>query len=237
MEASSTAHARTPDLGVARRRVGEDVIKALLLLAALISVLTTTGIVISLLRETIVFFEDVGLGEFLFGTEWSPVIKPQSFGVLPLVGGTLPDHRDRAGWWPSRSGSARRSTSASTPARASARRSSRCSRCSAGVPTIVFGYFALTFFTPNILDRHRPPGRRRLQRAVRRDHHGLHGRADDRVGFRGRDVGGAGSRCARARSASAPPGSRPRRESCSRRRCRASSPRSCSAPRAPSARP
>ena len=64
-------------------------IKGVLLSAALLSVLTTTGIVISLLRETIVFFEDVGVGEFLFGTEWSPVIKPQSFGVLPLVGGTF----------------------------------------------------------------------------------------------------------------------------------------------------
>ncbi len=49
-----------PALGVARRRWGEEVIKARLFLAALISVLTTLGIVISLLGETIEFFQDVG---------------------------------------------------------------------------------------------------------------------------------------------------------------------------------
>ena len=64
-------------------------IKGLLMLAALISVLTTTGIVISLLEETIVFFGEVGVADFLFGTEWSPAIQPASFGVLPLVSGTL----------------------------------------------------------------------------------------------------------------------------------------------------
>ena len=54
------ARAPSPSLGAARRRWGEELIKALLILAALISVLTTTGIVVSLLRETIVFFGDVG---------------------------------------------------------------------------------------------------------------------------------------------------------------------------------
>ena len=67
MEASATATTRaTPALGVARRRWHEDAIKALLILAALISILTTTGIVISLARETIVFFQDVGIGAFLY---------------------------------------------------------------------------------------------------------------------------------------------------------------------------
>ena len=72
--------------------------------------LTTTGIVLSLVEETIVFFGDVGIGDFLFGTKWTPLFEPASFGVLPLVSGTLLITRDRACSWPSRSGSARPST-------------------------------------------------------------------------------------------------------------------------------
>ena len=108
---STAAGARAvPALGAARRRWGEDVIKALLILAALISVLTTTGIVIALLRETIDFFGDVGLWEFLSGGKWTPLFEPPSFGVRPLVIGHLPDHGHRAGRWPRRSASAPRST-------------------------------------------------------------------------------------------------------------------------------
>ncbi len=64
-------------------------IKGFLLMAALISLLTTTGIVYALLEETIVFFGDVGLHDFLFGTKWTPLFEPASFGVLPLVVGTF----------------------------------------------------------------------------------------------------------------------------------------------------
>ena len=70
--------ARRPHWASRAAAVGEDIIKALLILAALISVLTTTGIVLSLLRETIVFFGDVRFGDFLFGTEWSPLFQPAS---------------------------------------------------------------------------------------------------------------------------------------------------------------
>ena len=76
-------------LGVAKKRRGEQVIKGLLFLAALLSVVTTAGIVFSLLEETISFFGDVGLGEFLGGTEWFPLFSEPSFGVLPLITGTL----------------------------------------------------------------------------------------------------------------------------------------------------
>jgi phosphate transport system permease protein len=151
MEASATATTRaTPALGVARRRIGEDVIKALLILAALISILTTTGIVISLARETIVFFEDVGVGDFLFGTDWSPIIKPQSFGVLPLVSGTfLITGICLAVAIPLGLGSA---IYLSEYAHPRVRKTVKpILEMLAGVPTIVFGYFALTFFTPTIL--------------------------------------------------------------------------------------
>jgi phosphate transport system permease protein len=151
MEASATTTTRvTPALGVARRRVGEDVIKGLLILAALVSILTTTGIVISLARETIVFFGDVGIGDFLFGSDWSPVIKPQSFGVLPLVSGTmLITAICLVVAIPLGLGSA---IYLSEYARPRVRKTVKpILELLAGVPTIVFGYFALTFFTPTIL--------------------------------------------------------------------------------------
>jgi phosphate transport system permease protein len=149
--ASSTATRATPALGVARRRIGEDVIKGLLILAALLSVLTTVGIVLSLLRETLVFFEDVGVGDFLLGKDWSPVIKPQSFGVLPLVGGTLLiTGIALVVAVPVGLGSAIYLSEYATPR---VRRILKPAlELLAGVPTIVFGYFALTFFTPNILN-------------------------------------------------------------------------------------
>jgi phosphate transport system permease protein len=154
VEAGSTAAARgraeAPVLRAARRRWGEDIIKGLLMLAALISVLTTTGIVLSLIEETIVFFEDVPVADFLFGTEWSPAIEPASFGVLPLVSGTLLISLV--------------AMLVATPlglgaaiylaeyARPRVRKTIKpILELLAGVPTIVFGYFALTFFTPEVL--------------------------------------------------------------------------------------
>jgi phosphate transport system permease protein len=126
------------------------VIKGLLMLAALISILTTTGIVLSLIEETIVFLGDVGIGDFLFGTEWSPLFEPPSFGVLPLVTGTLLISLV--------------AMLVATPlglgaaiylaeyARPGVRKTIKpILELLAGVPTIVFGYFALTFFTPEIL--------------------------------------------------------------------------------------
>jgi phosphate transport system permease protein len=151
MEAATTTATRaTPALGVARRRWSEDLIKLALLLAALISILTTTGIVISLARETVVFFDDVGVGDFLFGTDWSPIIKPQSFGVLPLVSGTLVITAVAlVVAVPLGLGSA---IYLSEYARPRVRKTVKpILELLAGVPTIVFGYFALTFFTPTIL--------------------------------------------------------------------------------------
>lgn len=151
MEASATTTARaTPALGVARRRWSEDLIKGLLILAALVSILTTTGIVLSLARETVVFFEEVGFVDFLFGGEWSPVIKPQSFGVLPLVSGTmLITAVCLVVAIPLGLGSA---IYLSEYAHPRVRKTVKpILETLAGVPTIVFGYFALTFFTPNFL--------------------------------------------------------------------------------------
>jgi phosphate transport system permease protein len=154
VEAGTTAatrgRAEAPSLPAARRRWGEDVIKGLLMLAALISVLTTTGIVLSLVEETIVFFGDVGVGDFLFGTEWSPNFEPASFGVLPLVSGTLIISAiAMAVATPLGLGAA---IYLAEYARPSVRKTLKpILELLAGVPTIVFGYFALTFFTPEVL--------------------------------------------------------------------------------------
>jgi len=119
-------------------------------IAALISLLTTTGIVYALVSETIVFFGEVGIGEFLFGTKWTPLFEPASFGVLPLIAGTfattlialvvaIPLGLAAAIYL-------------SEYARPRVRKTIKpMLELLAGVPTIVFGYFALTFFTPEIL--------------------------------------------------------------------------------------
>jgi phosphate transport system permease protein len=153
MEASaaSAAGARAvPTLGAARRRWGEMLVKALLILATLLSVLTTTGIVIALLRETIDFFSEVGVWEFLSGGKWTPLFEPASFGVRPLVIGTfLITGIALLVAAPLGLGAA---IYLSEYAKPRVRKTIKpILEILAGVPTIVFGYFALTFFTPNIL--------------------------------------------------------------------------------------
>ena len=152
MEAATTAAGTraAPALGAARRRWGESLIKALLILASLISVLTTTGIVIALLGETIDFFGEVGVWEFLSGGKWTPLFEPPSFGVRPLVIGTfLITGIALLVAAPLGLGA---SIFLSEYARPRVRKAIKpVLELLAGVPTIVFGYFALTFFTPNIL--------------------------------------------------------------------------------------
>ncbi|MDP9143326.1 MAG: phosphate ABC transporter permease subunit PstC [Actinomycetota bacterium] len=154
MEAASTAaagdRAEAPRLRAARRRWGEDLIKGLLMLAALISVLTTTGIVISLLEGTIEFFSEVPVGDYLFGTEWAPLFEPASFGVLPLVLGTM--IISLIGMIVAVPLGLGAAVYLSEYAHPRVRKVIKpVLELLAGVPTIVFGYFALTFFTPEIL--------------------------------------------------------------------------------------
>jgi phosphate transport system permease protein len=154
VEAASAAQAKGSaeaiSLRAPRRRWGEAIVKALLILAAFISVLTTTGIVLSLLEETINFFQEVPIGDYLFGTEWTPLFNPPSFGVLPLVLGTfIISLIGMAVAIPLGLGAA---IYLSEYARPAVRKTIKpILELLAGVPTIVFGYFALTFFTPEIL--------------------------------------------------------------------------------------
>jgi phosphate transport system permease protein len=152
VEAAGTTQRRAEaiTLRASRRRWGEAVIKALLILAAIISVLTTTGIVLSLLEETINFFQEVPVGDYLFGTNWAPLFNPPSYGVLPLVLGTfIVSLIGMVVAVPLGLGAA---IYLSEYARPSVRKTIKpILELLAGVPTIVFGYFALTFFTPEIL--------------------------------------------------------------------------------------
>src|SRR5215207_5450594 len=72
-----------------RRRYGEKVIEGLLAACAVISVITTTAIVISLLSPTIDFFGEVSLRDFFSYDEWAPTQADPSFGVFRIVIGTL----------------------------------------------------------------------------------------------------------------------------------------------------
>jgi phosphate transport system permease protein len=148
---SAPATPRTPVLGVAKRRRGEEAIRILLFCAALLSILTTLGILFSLLNETIAFFGEVGVWEFVSGTEWSPLFADPSFGVLPLVTGTLlVTGLALIVAIPLGLGTA---VYLAEYARPTTRRVVKpFIELLAGVPTIVFGYFALTFFTPLVLN-------------------------------------------------------------------------------------
>lgn len=114
---------------------------------AIVSVLTTVGIVFSLLSQAIGFFQEVPVWEFLTGTRWSPILKPRSYGVLPLVSGTLLVTGVAAAVaLPVGLATA---IYLSEYADDSVRRVIKpLLEILAGIPTVVYGYFALTFVTP-----------------------------------------------------------------------------------------
>ncbi len=67
----------------------EYFVKMVLIACSAVAILTTIGIVFSVLFETLAFFGEVSPIEFLFGTHWSPTSTPASFGFIPLLVGTL----------------------------------------------------------------------------------------------------------------------------------------------------
>ena len=148
MAQPSISLVRTP---TARSRF-EGAIRAGLVAAAALSVLTTLAIVGSLLVETIGFFGDVPIGAYLFGTMWSPTFAgaQQSFGVLPLVWGTI--YLSLIALAVAVPLGLLCAVFLSEYAHARTRKIVKpVLEVLAGVPTIVFGYFALTFFTPEVL--------------------------------------------------------------------------------------
>ena len=129
------------------RHIEEWLVVWTLRAAAGISIVTTIGIVIVLLRQSIGFFGEIPIWEFLGGTTWTPLFKPQNFGVLPLVGGTLLV-AGIAGLVSLGLGlGAAIFLSEYAPERLRMFLKPVL-EILAGIPTVVYGYFALTFVTP-----------------------------------------------------------------------------------------
>ncbi len=71
------------------RVIRERIIGSTLWLCAVITIITTIGIIWVLLSQSLVFFKEVSLGEFLTNTEWTPLFTNKNYGILPLLAGTL----------------------------------------------------------------------------------------------------------------------------------------------------
>jgi len=130
----------------------EKIMPYILFLAAAVSVFTTIGIVLTLVFETFMFFDAVSIKEYFTAKKWYPFSETQgSFGILPLIAGTLKVTLI--------------ATVVAVPIGLTSaiylsEYASDCSRriikpileVLAGIPTIVYGFFALTFVTPLLRD-------------------------------------------------------------------------------------
>ncbi len=138
---------REIDLSPSSRRLGEWLVKGILGLAALVSVVTTVGIVISLLLPAIEFFAEISPWEFFTGTDWAPLFEPGTFGVLPLVFATVV-----VTFWallvaaPAGLGTAIYLSEYASPRTRNVLKP--VLEILAAIPTVVYGYFALTAVTP-----------------------------------------------------------------------------------------
>jgi phosphate transport system permease protein len=129
------------------QNIREMAIEKAFFLCAIVSILTTLGIVLVLVFETFSFFKEVPILEFLTGTTWAPTYRPQHFGVLPLINGTLMIAGGAAVIAiPLGIASA---IYLSEYASAKVRNTVKPAlEILAGIPTVVYGYFAISFITP-----------------------------------------------------------------------------------------
>lgn len=136
--------------GKRSRSASESAIGVILAACGAISLLTTVGIIAVLIREAAIFFSSVRITDFLFGTTWTALFKTPQYGVLPLVGGTLlisvvamlvaiPLGLMSAIYLSEYA--PRKVRDVLKPAL----------EMLAGIPTIVFGFFAVNFIRPEIL--------------------------------------------------------------------------------------
>lgn len=129
------------------RQIKEKAIEAVLFLAAFVSVFTTVGIVYVLVKESIVFFSKVPISRFLTETQWTPLFDNPQFGIVVLLSGTLT--------------SSAIALCVAIPlgttiaiylsefAKPRTREIAKpILELLSGVPTIVYGFFALLFVTP-----------------------------------------------------------------------------------------
>lgn len=129
------------------RAWGELAIQAILFFAAMVSVFTTIGIVAVLVVEAIPFFQRVSLIEFLTDTQWTPLFTQKRFGVMPLVAGTFMTSAIALALAMPVGLLSAIYLSEYAPARVRAFLKPAL-EVLAGIPTVVYGYFALLFVTP-----------------------------------------------------------------------------------------
>jgi phosphate transport system permease protein len=129
------------------RKVRDRIVEALLLAAGLVAVFTTLAIVTILLYESSAFFAHVSIVDFLTDTLWTPLFADAHYGILPLVAGTLTTTIVALLVAVPLGTTIAIYLSEFAPHQ-SVRLSSRSSSCWAPVPTVVYGYFALTMVTP-----------------------------------------------------------------------------------------
>ncbi len=132
-----------------RQQLTERLIAVGLFLCAAVSVLTTVGIVVVLVAETAQFFREVSPVAFLGDTRWSPLLKPQHFGIWPLICGTA--------WVAAGSAAIALPLGLATAIYLSEYASPLTRNLVkpvleilAGIPSVVYGYFAIVFVSPAI---------------------------------------------------------------------------------------
>jgi phosphate transport system permease protein len=136
----------------ARQQRIEGFIKAILAVIALSGVVITTGVVVALIRPTVQFFQEVSITEFLTTTTWFPLYDPPDFGVWPLVIGTFTVMLIAVIIAvPGGLGIAFFLSEYASPK--TKRVLKPLLEILAGVPTVVFGFFALTFIAPNVAQK------------------------------------------------------------------------------------
>ena len=124
-------------------------IRIIFFLCAIISICTTVAILFTLIFQALSFFNEISIWEFLTGTRWTPILKPRAYGVLPLVSGTLLVTVIAA--------AVALPVGLFTAIFLSEYAPDKIRRIIkpileilAGIPTVVYGYFALTFVTPQL---------------------------------------------------------------------------------------
>jgi phosphate transport system permease protein len=150
-DVKAPAARRSTSLRRGRTHPGERLIETLLVVAAVVSVAATVGIVVSLVGPTIAFFTEIDALDFITDTSWTPTFADPRYGVLPLVAATLLTTTiSTAIALPIGLGSAiYLSEYASSRARKALK---PLLEILAGIPTVVYGFFALFALNP-ILQR------------------------------------------------------------------------------------
>lgn len=131
----------------ASRHIGERLIEAVLFAAAAVSIFVTLAIVFILVRESVEFFRQVSIVDFLTDTQWTPLFDDAHFGIMVLLSGTAVSSLVALGVAiPVGTTIAIYLSEFATP---KAREIAKpILELLAGMPTVVFGYFALLFVTP-----------------------------------------------------------------------------------------